>query len=94
VQACSSCRHPNEHGRGTASWRLRRGLLTPPWWDARNSQYGMLKEWRVTAEGSFVDGMRLSGVTIDDLALSSRPSVAVRIGVDPNARHVGGLNLF
>ncbi len=72
----------------------RRGLLTPPWWDARNSQYGMLKEWRVTDEGSFVDGMRLSGVTIDDLALSSRPFVAVRIGVDPDARHVGGINLF
>ena len=72
----------------------RRGLLTPAWWDTRNSQYGVLKEWRVTGEGSFVDGMRLSGVTIDDLSLPGRPFVSVRVGVDPDARHVGGLNLF
>ena len=72
----------------------RRGLLTPVWWDTRNSQYGVLKEWRVTEEGSFVDGMRLSGVTIDDLSLPGRPFVSVRVGVDPDARNVGGLNLF
>ena len=72
----------------------RRGLLTPAWWDTRNSQYGVLKEWRVTEQGSFVDGMRLSGVTIDDLSLPGRPFVSVRVGVDPDARHVGGLNLF
>ena len=72
----------------------RRGLLTPAWWDARNSQYGMLKEWRVNDTGSYVDGMRLSPVTIDDLGLPGQPFVSVRIGVDPAARHVGGLNLF
>ena len=72
----------------------RRGLLTPAWWDTRNSQYGVLKEWRVNATGRFVDSMRVSAVTIDDLALADKPFVSVRIGVDPAARHVGGLNLF
>ena len=72
----------------------RRGLLTPAWWDTRNSQYGMLKEWRVTEEGSFVDGMRISDVTVEELALGERPFVSVRIGVDEDARHVGGINLF
>ena len=77
-----------------ADYGGRRGLLTPAWWDTRNSQYGVLKEWRVTTEGSYVDGMRLSGVTVDDLMLAARPYVGVRIGVDPEARHVGGINLF
>lgn len=77
-----------------ADYGGRRGQLTPAWWDTRNSQYGVLKEWRVTHEGSFVDGMRLSSVTIDDLDLHGRPFVSVRIGVDPDARHVGGVNLF
>jgi predicted transcriptional regulator len=63
-------------------------------WDTRNTQYGVLKEWRVTEAGSFVDGMRLSDVTIDDLDLGARPYVEVAIGVEADARHVGGLNLF
>ena len=71
----------------------RRGALTPSWWDTRNTQYGLLKEWRVTDEGSFVDGVRISDTTIDDLALTE-PVIAVRLGVDPEARNVGGLNLF
>ncbi len=77
-----------------ADYGGRRGLLTPVWWDARNSQYGVLKEWRVNASGSYVDGMRLSAVTIDDLGLADKPFVSVQVGVDPGARHVGGLNLF
>src|SRR5690606_5608370 len=72
----------------------QRGTLTPSWWDTRNSQYGILKEWRVTHEGSFIDGMRVSDVRIDDLALSAGRRLVVRIGVSPDARHVGGLNLF
>lgn len=72
----------------------QRGVLTPDWWDARNSQYGLLKEWRVNREGSFVDGARISDVTIGQLKLSSRATIAVRLGVEPDARHVGGVNLF
>lgn len=72
----------------------RRGLLTPSWWDERNSQFGLLKEWRVTDDGTWVDGMRVSDVTLSDLRLVGRPTIDVRIGVAPDARHVGGLNLF
>jgi predicted transcriptional regulator len=72
----------------------RRGHLTPDWWDARNTQYGMLKEWRVTEHGSYVDGLRLSDVSIADLALGTRPYVEVAIGVEADAGHVGGLNIF
>jgi predicted transcriptional regulator len=71
----------------------QRGALTPDWWETRNTQYGHLKVWRVTNDGTFIDGMRLSDVCLEDLDLSG-PVITLRIGVAPDARHVGGLNLF
>jgi predicted transcriptional regulator len=70
------------------------GRLTPRWWDLMNSQYGFLKTWKVTAAGSFIDGMRSGDVTLDDLALGSCDYYAVRIGVKDDAEFVGGFNLF
>lgn len=72
----------------------QRGALTPAWWELRNSQYGLLKVWQVTPEGSFIDGMKLSELTLDSLHLESQRAVTVRLGVKENARHVGGINLF
>jgi predicted transcriptional regulator len=72
----------------------RRGNLTPMWWKLEGSQYGLLKHWIVTREGSFIDGVRLSGVSLDDLSLGEHSSIKVRIGVDPDARHMGGINIF
>ena len=72
----------------------QRGLLTPTWWDARNTQFGLLKEWRVTHDGTWIDGVRVSDVRIDDLAMETGRTVDVRIGVEPDAVNVGGVNLF
>jgi len=72
----------------------RRGSLTPPWWETRNSQYGMLKVWRVTDDGSWVDGVSSSDVDLGRLGLAGSRSLDVKIGVKPDAHNVGGLNLF
>ena len=72
----------------------QRGLLTPGWWEDRNSQYGLLKVWQVNHAGGWVDGIRVSDVTVADLDVAARPYLSVRIGVRPDARHVGGVNLF
>lgn len=71
-----------------------RGYLTPTWWEPYNTQYGMLKEWRVGADGSFVDGRLVSTTTVDNLAVERQPYITVRIAVKPDAVHVGGINLF
>jgi predicted transcriptional regulator len=71
-----------------------RGALTPAWWDNSNSQYGLLKVWKVTANGSFVDGVRASNMRLDNLAIASNGFIEVRIGVKADARNVGGINLF
>ncbi len=72
----------------------QRGVLTPMWWESWNSQFGLLKSWQVTVEGSFIDGIKLSGVTLADVGLMERDYIEVRIGVKADARHVGGINIF
>lgn len=71
-----------------------RGALTPSWWDIQNTQYGLLKVWKVTAAGSFVDGVRVSNKTLKDLSLKPGNPISVRIGIKDNAPHIGGINLF
>ena len=72
----------------------RRGTYTPMWWEDWNTQYGLLKLWRVDAKGSWLDNGPLSDVCLADLALDQQPFVCVRFGVDVDANHVGGMNLF
>ncbi|WP_176085916.1 helix-turn-helix domain-containing protein [Martelella sp. HB161492] len=72
----------------------RRGVLTPDWWKLKGSQYGMLKRFRITANGSFVDGMRISDMSLTDLKLDQHHSIRLSISVRDNARHPGGINIF
>jgi predicted transcriptional regulator len=72
----------------------RRGVYTPDWWKLAGSQYGELKRWRVTADGTLRDGALVSDRTLDALSLDSHRSIRVRIGVKPEAKHPGGLNIF
>ena len=71
-----------------------RGVLTPIWWDSQNSQYGLLKLWRVTNTGSYVDGIQVSKVTLNDLTLKPGEPISVRIGIREDTANVGGINLF
>ena len=72
----------------------QRGRYTPTWWETKDTQFGVLKRWRVTQEGTSVDGVSLSDVTLADLSVAPGVPIRVRIGVRPDATHVGGLNLF
>lgn len=72
----------------------KRGVYTPDWWKLKGSQYGKLKSWRVTAEGTFVDGMKISTVSLKDLELGRHHSIRLRIEVKDNAKHPGGINIF
>lgn len=71
-----------------------RGRYTPMWWESKDSQFGVLKRWRVTAEGSTVDGVSASDASLAQLELAQGEPIRVRIGVRRDAAHVGGMNLF
>jgi predicted transcriptional regulator len=72
----------------------QRGQLTPQWWDSKDSQYGLLKRWLVNSDGTFIDGRPLSKLTIRDLGIDHQRVITVRLGVKPDALHIGGINLF
>jgi predicted transcriptional regulator len=72
----------------------RRGKFTPPFWKLEGSQYGILTVWSITAEGSFVNGEKVSPTRLEELQLRSHHSIKIRIMVKNSAEHVGGINIF
>jgi predicted transcriptional regulator len=71
-----------------------RGVLTPSWWGIQNTQFGLLKTWRVSENGSYIDGRTISNVSIRDILTNQSPFITVRIGVKPDSLNDGGINLF
>lgn len=71
-----------------------RGYITPSWWGTNNTQYGLLKNWNVSQSGSFIDGIQISSVTVDDLRLLDKPYISLKLGIKDNAINKGGMNLF
>ncbi len=71
-----------------------RGLFTPEWWLPNWNQYGLLKLLVINRKGTFIDGSKISDVTIADLNLDSTSAIRLRLAVEENAQHVGGLTIF
>lgn len=72
----------------------KRGVYTPDWWKLKGSQYGKLKSWRINTTGTYVDGVKISPVSLKDLDLEKHHSIRLRIGVKADAKHPGGMNIF
>lgn len=71
----------------------RQGNYTPEWWAPYTNQYGLLKQLRITEEGTFMDGLKLSGFNLQDIDVK-RKEWTFRLSVEDDAVHVGGLTLF
>jgi predicted transcriptional regulator len=88
------------NGHEIATWTSpgdfgdQRGVYTPDWWKVKGSQYGKLKTFRVNASGTYVDGMKISPMSLKDLDLDTHHSIRLRIAVKEDARHPGGVNIF
>ena len=78
---------PGDYGNGD------RGRYTPDWWSSGVNQYGLRKVLRVNGEGTYMDGQRLSDVTLAGLKLERR-FWTLRFSVEEEAVHVGGLTLY
>lgn len=72
----------------------RRGKLNPEWWPDKNTQYGMLKTWKITSEGTYLDEDLVNHITLEEYNLAAGGYIAVRIGIAEDACHVGGINIF
>ena len=71
-----------------------KGLFTPDWWYPNWNQYGLLKLLVINQKGTFIDGLKISDVTIDSFNLDYRSAIRFKMGVDDDATHVGGLTIF
>ncbi|SEG32125.1 Predicted transcriptional regulator [Butyrivibrio sp. Su6] len=71
-----------------------KGLFTPDWWFPNWNQYGMLKTLVINHDGTFVDGRRISDVVIDELGLTAKSQLKLKLEVPEDAEHVGGLTIF
>ncbi|MFR3727739.1 ArsR/SmtB family transcription factor [Lacrimispora sp.] len=70
------------------------GIFTPDWWFPNWNQYGLLKMIVVNQSGTFIDGLKISDVTILDLKLGRRDPLKLRLEVKENAANAGGLTIF
>ncbi len=71
-----------------------KGYFTPDWWFPNWNQYGLLKLIVINNEGTFIDGLKISNVSLKDLALDYRSNIRFKFEVPGNAAHVGGLTIF
>ena len=71
----------------------RRGRFTPAWWSSDINQYGLLKVLKVNQEGSWMDGIKISNVTLEDLNIEQE-NLDFRIEVSENDENPGGLTLY
>ena len=71
-----------------------RGKLTPSWWKLAGSQYGLLKQWYITENGTFIDGIKVSDVTTDKLNFNKHSSIRLRLGIKKDSANIGGINIF
>lgn len=71
-----------------------KGIFTPDWWYHNWNQYGLLKLLVINSQGTFIDGLKISNVTINDLSLTDKSPIRLKLEVKDDAAHVGGLTIF
>lgn len=88
------------NGKEAGTWRSpgdfggRRGKLNPAWWPDQNTQYGILKRWKVDETGTYLDEEQISAYTLSDYELGKRDYISVKFGIKEDAKAQGGMNLF
>lgn len=70
------------------------GIFTPDWWFPNWNQYGLLKTIVINKKGTFVDGLKISDVTINEFNLDYKSTVRFKFEIEEDAKNVGGITIF
>jgi len=70
-----------------------RGVHTPEWWK-HGTQHGLLKTIQIKEQGSYIDGMPMSNIAINQIPLPYGENIRFRIAAPETAKNAGGLSLF
>ena len=71
-----------------------KGIFTPDWWFPNWNQYGLLKLLVINKQGTFIDGLQISDVTIKDLNLTDKSTIRLKLSVNDDSTYVGGLTIY
>lgn len=71
-----------------------KGIFTPEWWFPNWNQYGLLKMIVINKKGTFIDGLKISDVSIKQFNLDYKSPIRFKFQIEENARNVGGLTIF
>jgi len=73
----------------------RRGIFTPEYWFINSTQYGILTEFSIDDKGVYIGNKLVNhSVTFSDLKLDEGNGILFKLGIKPDAVHIGGINLF
>ncbi len=72
----------------------KKGSFNPDWWPPHLNQYGMLKLIRINNEGSYIDGCRISNVTLADIQLDYKSEIRFKIAVTETTSNRRGLTVY
>lgn len=70
------------------------GIYTPEWWEPNWNQYGLLKFLSITDNGTFIDGVKLSDVTLSDVNITPGTPIKLKMAVEEDSIYKGGLTLY
>lgn len=88
------------NGRKIATWTSPgdfgavQGIFTPDWWYPNWNQYGLLKILVINQTGTFIDGLQVSDVSINEFGFDHRSTIKLKLEVEEDAEYVGGLTIF
>jgi len=71
-----------------------KGIFTPSWWFPNWNQYGLLKLLSINKFGTFIDGLKISDITLNDINLNYKSTLSFKLEVPESTKHVGGLTIF
>ncbi len=88
------------NGRKIATWTSPgdfgavQGIFTPDWWYPNWNQYGLLKILVINQTGTFIDGLQVSDVSINEFGFDHRSTIKLKLEAEEDAEYVGGLTIF
>ncbi|WP_334104984.1 ArsR/SmtB family transcription factor [Muricomes intestini] len=84
---CGTWHSPGDYGS-------RLGRLNPKWWRNGSTQYGKQVTLEITNDRCLINSEIASDMTLNDFSFSNANPITVRIGNKPDAKYVGGFNIF
>lgn len=70
-----------------------RGRYTPEWWSLDLGQYGFLKIIKIDENGTFMDGQKISDITLNQINIRQQ-QWTFRVSVLEESEHAGGVTIF